>query len=214
MSARAHSRRPKWLVPAVLGAALLLLVVLNTKFVSAEEYARLNPPRFSADTYARKKFPKITKLVSQQATDIRELAPAVDRDVSAAGEKYGHDLGSGQWSFAVKAHGKVKRVDDDFVLLDVPDVPSGTEVRIPLGPALNGTPIRDCTGSIEFGDFSGQTDYQSVANQFKLIMQRDVIGKLDREGLKGKELSVEGAWSTGGPPKSYIIQPTKIEVRS
>jgi predicted lipoprotein len=211
MSPRARSR-PKWLVPAVLGVVLLVLVVLNTKFVSAEEYARLNPPPFSAEAYARRTFPKVAKLVSRQATDITKLAPAVESDLSAAGQKYGHDLGSGQWSFAVKARGKVKSVDQAFILLDVPDVPKGTEVRIPLGAALNGTPIRDCTGSIKFGDFASQTDYQSVANQFKLVMQREILRPVDKGGLKGKQVSVEGGWNTGGPPKSFIIQPTRIEV--
>ncbi len=215
MNARAHSRRlPRALIPAALGVVLVLVVVLNTKFVSAAEFARLNPPPFSAENYAREAFPKVAGLVSKRAIDIKQLAPAIDRDLSGAGRQYGQDLGSGQFSFAVKAQGTVKQVDADFVLLDVSGVPKGTEVRIPLGAALNGTPIRDCTGSIKFGDFPGQTEYQSVANQFKLIVQREIIGKLDTKRLKGKQIAVEGGWNTGGPPRSYIIQPTKIEVRA
>lgn len=209
-----RSRLARNLVLAAVVAGLVLLVVLDTKYVTPAEFARLNPPAFSADTYARDTFPKIAARVSADATDITELAPAVDRDLASAGKRFGQDLGSGNFSFAVKASGTATRVDDDFVLLAARGVPKGTEVRIPLGAALNGTPVRDCTGSISFGDFEGQTDYQSVANQFKLRMQEDVLSKLDRKGLEGKRVTVEGGWNTGGPPASYIIQPTSIAVAS
>jgi predicted lipoprotein len=199
-------------VAAVL--ALLLVVVLDTKYVSPGEFRRLNPPAFNAETWARKSFPTVAARVKRDATDVRVLAPAIDRDLAAAGARYGHDLGSGQYSFAMKASGTAVKVDQDFVLLDVPGVPGGTEVRIPLGTALNGTPVRDCTGTITYGDFADQTDYQSAANQFKTRMQQDVLAKLDTKGLKGKRITVEGGWNTGGPAHSYIIQPTGIEVGS
>jgi predicted lipoprotein len=193
---------------------LLLIVVLDTKVVSPQEYARLNPPPFNAETWAKKQFPVVASKVSSDATDVTVLAPAIDKDLAAAGKQYGHDLGSGQYAFAVKATGTAEKVDEDFVLLDVPGVPDGTEVRIPLGAALNGTPVRDCTGTIAYGDFDDQTQYQNAANQFKTRMQQDVLAKLDTTSLEGKKVTVEGGWNTGGPPKSYIVQPTKIEVAS
>jgi predicted lipoprotein len=193
---------------------LLAIVVLDTKVVSPEEFAKLNPPPFNVQTWAKKQFPVVAAKVSSDATDVTELAPAIDKDLAAAGKQYGHDLGSGQYSFAVKATGTAKKVDADFVLLDVKGVPGGTEVRIPLGAALNGTPVRDCTGTIAYGDFADQTEYQNAANQFKTRMQQDVLAKLDAKRLEGKKVTVEGGWNTGGPPKSYIIQPTRIEVAS
>ena len=199
---------------AVVVVVLVLVVVLDTKVVSPEEFARLNPPAFNAATYARRTFPKLADRIAAEATDVTVLAPAVRRDLPAAGAKYGHDLGSGNYAFAIKATGTVAKVDADFVALRVADVPKGTEVRIPLGAAVNGTPVRDATGSITFGDFNDQTDFQSVANQFKLRVRQDVLDKLDKQGLKGKKLTVEGGWNTGGPPDSYIIQPTLIEVGS
>jgi len=202
------------LILAAVTLALALVIVLDTNYLTPAEVRRLNPPAFNAETYARETFPKIAAQVEADATDVTELAPALDRDLVAAGERYGHDLGSGAFSFAIRATGTATEVDDDFVLLDVPDLAGGTEVRIPLGAALNGTPVRDCTGTITFGDFAGQTDFQSAANQFKLRMQEDVLAKLDRDGLEGSEVTVEGGWNTGGPPDSYIIQPTSIAVSS
>jgi predicted lipoprotein len=199
---------------AAAAVVLVLVVVFDTKYLTAREVAKLNPPAFNAQTYGRQMFPKIAAKVKAEATDVTELAPAIDRDLAAAGKRYGHDLGSGNFSFAMKATGTATQVDDAFVLLKVGGVPAGTEVRIPLGTALNGTPVRDCTGTISYGDFADQTDYQSAANQFKLRMQQDVLAKLDKKGLKGKKVTVEGGWNTGGPPRSYIIQPTSIAVGS
>jgi predicted lipoprotein len=214
MTATAPTLTVKRLIIAAAALVLLGVVLLDTKFVSPEEFAKLNPPPFNAETWARKEFPVVAAKVKADATDVTELAPAIDKSLAAAGKQYGHDLGSAQYSFAMKATGTAKKVDADFVLLDVPGVPAGTEVRIPLGAALNGTPVRDCTGTIAYGDFADQTEYQNAANQFKTRMQQDVLAKLDTESLEGKKVTVEGGWNTGGPPKSYIIQPTSIEVAS
>lgn len=214
MRTSARSRLTKRLLPILAGMALLVVVVLSTEVVTPAEFRRLNPPEFNGETYARERFPKVAADVSRIATNVTELAPAISKDLAAAGQKYGQDLGSGQYSFAMKATGTAKEIDEQFVLLDVEGVPKGTQVRIPLGTALNGTPVRDCTGKIRYGDFADQTEYQTVANQFKLRMQQDIIAKLDTETLKGKEMTVEGGWNTGGPPDSYIIQPTRITVAS
>jgi predicted lipoprotein len=202
------------LAPAIAVVVLLLIVVLDTKIVSKAEFRRLNPPAFNPETYGKKAFPQVAAKVKDKAVDVTELAPAVEKDLPAAGKQYGQDLGSGSFSFPVKARGVAKTVDKDFVLLDVKGVPSGTAVRIPLGAALSGTPVRDATGTIQYGDFADQTDYQSAANQFKIRMQQDVLPKLDTKSLKGKTVTVYGGWSSGGPPKSFIIQPTSIEVSS
>ncbi len=203
-----------WLAPvlALVGAlALLSLMLLNTRFISPAEERELNPPPFNATTYAATELPKITTAVGQKAVDVTELAPALAADEKAAGEKYGVSSGT-SYTIPVKASGKVAEVDENFVLLDTPGT-GETKVRIPLGAALNGTPIRDVTGEITFGDFPGQTDYQQVANEFKTLMQKDIIGKLDTASLKGKTVDVTGAFATGGPPNSIIIQPLTIKAQ-
>ncbi|MGI5493749.1 DUF2291 family protein [Microtetraspora malaysiensis] len=202
----------KWLVGVVTLAALVVAAALDTKFLSPQQVADLNPPPFSAESYAADKFPKVTAMVKEKAVDLTVLAAAVESDQGAAGKQYGQDLGTGNFAFSVKATGTVEEVADNFILLAVRDVPKDTVVRIAAGPTLSGTPVRDATGTIKFGDFTDQTDYQSVANQFKLQMQQTVLAKLDTSSLKGKQVAVYGAWSTGGPPKSFLVQPVDIEV--
>jgi predicted lipoprotein len=205
------TRRARRLITAAAVLALLVAMGLDTRFLSPQAAARLNPAAFNAETYAAEQFPKVGATIRERAVDLATLAPAVEKDKAAAGKQYGQDLGSGQYAFPVKATGTATEVDEAFVRLAVAGIPAGTAVRIPLGPAVSGTPIRDATGEITFGDFAGQTEFQNVANQFKLRIQQDVIAKIDPASLKGKQVTVYGAWSTGGPPRSYLIQPVTIE---
>lgn len=196
----------------VLGLALIVAMVLGTKFVSATASANSQPKAFNATQYAQQKWPSVATALEQKAVDVPTLAGAMDANVADAGKKYGQDLGAGSFAFAVKATGTVTAVDDNFITISVPGMPRGDIVRIPLGLALNGLPLRDATGQIHFGDFTNQTDYQDVANAFQAISRQDVLGKITPADLKGKQITVIGAIASGGPAHAYSINPAKIEV--
>jgi predicted lipoprotein len=209
---RRWSSSTKKIVGVAVLVVVLVAVVLDTKFLSQQAVAELNPPPFNAETYGTEEFPKVAAAIKEKATDVVVLAKAVAADLPAAGKQYGQDLGSGAYAFPVKATGTAGAVDGNFVVLTVPGMPAGTTVRIPLGAAVSGSPVRDATGEIKFGDFAGQTEFQSVANQFKLRIQQDVLAKADPKSWEGKQVTVYGAWATGGPPNSFNIQPVEIEV--
>ena len=206
------SRSGRKLIMVAAVAALAVAMAMSTRFLTPAEAEAINPAPFNSQTYAKDAFPKVTAKIKETAVDLVLLVPAVRADPAAAGAKYGHDLGSGSYAFPVKATGKVTSVDADFAVLEVAGIPAGSTVRIPLAAAISGSPVRDATGIITFGDFVDQTDFQSVANQFKLRIQTDVIAKLDVAALMGKQLTVFGAYSTIGAANSYIIQPVSIEV--
>jgi predicted lipoprotein len=210
-ASRASSQAVKTLVGAAVLVAVVVAMVLGTKFVTPEEAAALNPAAFDAKVFADENFPKVVADLTEKATDITVLAPAVAKDPAVAGEQYGADIGSGRFAFPVKATGTVTEVDANFMLLSVPGLAAQEQVRVPVGAALNGTPVRDAPGTITFGDFVGQTDFQAVANEFKLKMQSEVLGAVDPPSLTGKQITVVGAYASGGPPNSYIIQPVSIE---
>ena len=209
-STRRRTSSLKTFVGIAVLAVLLVGMFLDTKFLTPAEVAKRNPAEFNAETYAKEQFPKVVTTIKEKATDLAVLAPAVEANLAAAGKQYGNDLGNGSYAFPVKATATATSVDPNFMVLSVPGVPAGTVVRVPVGGAISGTPVRDCTGTIKFGDFAGQTDFQSVANQFKLRIQQDVIAKADVASLQGKQVTVYGAWATGGPPKSFLIQPVEI----
>lgn len=199
------------LVPLVVVVIALVAMVLDTKFLSAKDAGALNPAAFNAKSYASKEFVKITQQFDSDATPLAQLAPAVTKDAAAAAQRYKGKTFSGKYAFATTIKAPVKSVDANFMLLDTPRLGKNVEVRVPLGIPVNGTPVRDASG-LEFRDFTDQTDYQQVANEFKLLIQRNVLSKVETKGLKGKTVEVTGAYETGGPEGSFIIQPTSLKV--
>lgn len=205
-------KQAKWAAVAVVAVALVVGMLLDTKFMSSTAGAAGQPGAFSATAYAEKKWSGLVDRIDSKAVDITVLAPAADADMAAAGKQFGQDLGAGSFAFPVKATGTVSAVDANFITLTVPGMPEGDVVRIPVGLALNGGPIRDATGTIKYGDFTDQTEYQDVANALKDLSAKRVIAKADPASLNGKQITVVGATGTGGPPKAYAINPVKIEV--
>lgn len=211
-AARGRSRRP--LVALAALVAVLVAMVVSTKFVTPEEAQSLRPQVFEAKSYVAENFPKVVQTLRDNGTDLGTLASAVEADPAAAGGQYGVDVGSGKFAFPVTFTGQVTSVDDRFMEVAVDGVPEGDTVRVPLGNTVSGTPIRDATGFMTFSDFPGQTDFQNVANELKITVLADVLGKLDTASLEGSTVSVVGAYSTGGPKSSFLVQPVQVEVTS
>lgn len=205
-------RTVKGLVALALAVGLGVAMVTNTTFLRPAEVVGLNPVEFDAAVYVEEEFPGIVESITAAATDLAVLAPALAADPVAAGAEYGTDLGSGKFAYPVRATGTVAEVDEAFLVLAVPGVPPAVTVRIPLAAAVSGTPVRDATGEITFGDFADQTDFQSVANELKLRIRSEVIGAIDPAALRGQEITVVGAYATGGPPDALLVQPVSIEV--
>lgn len=208
-------RRTRRTVYAALVAALVGAIALSTEWLTPEEVEAIDPPAFVAEEFAVEEFPAQAEALEENATDIAVLAPAIAEDLpGAAAEHGGVDLGSGAFAFPVSVTGTVAEVDADYALLDVSGLDRRYEVRIALGNAVSGSPVRDATGTLQFGDFPDQTSFQSVANEFKIRIREDVLSTVDTGALRGEEITVYGAWGTGGPPDSYVIQPVAIEVGS
>lgn len=211
-SPRRRSPRNRRIVTAAVLAVLVGAMAFSTKWLTPEEAAAINPPPFVAADFVEETFPEQAQTLTETATDINVLAPAIAEDLATAGTEYGVDLGSGAYAFPVTATGTVREVDANFALLEVPNLPNQYEVRVALGNAVSGSPVRDATGTLKFGDFPDQTAFQAVANELKIKIQKDVLSTIEPASLQGKTVTVHGAWGTGGPPNSFIIQPVSIEV--
>lgn len=203
------------LLPRAIGTAvalaLLVAMAASTRWLSPEQVSELTPKPFVPAEFAAEQFPQVQQKVVANAVDVTDLAAALASNVESAGRTYGVDSGSGKYTVPVRAVGKVASVDANWIVLDTPGVKDYT-VRIPLGTTISGNPIRDVTGDITFGDFTDQTTYQEVANQFKLLVQREITDKLEKDQLPGRTVTVYGAFTTGGAPRQIIIQPVQLEV--
>lgn len=201
----------------VLGGGTALIVLLfvfgNTTFLSDAEVAAEAPKEFSLTDFAQTNLPIIAEEIKAKAVDITLIADAADKDIVAAGAQYGRDLGNKSFVFAVKTTAKVKSVDENFIVLDVPGASAQDTFNIPIGLALSGNPLRDVTGKITFGDFYDQTQYQDAASALKDLVRSTIIDKLDLKSLPGKTLEIYGAWNNGPLPRTYNIQPTSIVVK-
>lgn len=213
-SSRRTSRRNRRIVSAVALAALVAAMGFSTEWLTPEEAEAINPPAFVVADYVDENFAEWSQAITESAVDIADLAPAVEKDLAAAGAEYGQDLGSNAFAFPVQATGTVQEVDASFALLDIPGLPKQFEVRIALGSAMQGAAVRDAIGTVKYGDFRDQTAFQSVANQIKIKVQADVLSAAQADLEKSRQVTVVGAWATGGPPNSFIIQPVSIGASS
>ncbi|GAB4085124.1 hypothetical protein GCM10028784_17540 [Myceligenerans cantabricum] len=211
-SPRRRAPRYRGVVIAALAAVLVVAMGLSTRWLTPEEAEAVNPPPFEATAFVEEKFPEQVELLTDQATDVAELAPAISDDLPGAAAEHGVDLGGGAYAFPLTATGTVTEADESFAVLDVPGLAPKYEVRIALGAAVNGNPVRDASGTMQFGDFPDQTSFQAVANELRTTISQDVLADVDAGALEGKDVTVYGAWGTGGPADSYVIQPVAIEV--
>jgi predicted lipoprotein len=206
-----RSSRIPTIVTAALAALLLVAMGVSTRWLTPAQVDALTPKPFDPAEYAAQKFPEIQAFVAAKAVDVTALVPALSEDADAAGKKFGVDSGSGKFTIPVTATAKVASVDESFILLSTPELKEW-KVRIPIGTTMNGTPIRDVTGTISFGDFTDQSTYQDVSAAFKEVAQKEVVAKVDTASLVGREITVQGAFATGGPDGQVLIQPVRLEV--
>lgn len=198
-------------VPVALVIALVAAMIWDTTFMDPEAATAAGTADFSPEEFAVAMFPQLTELYVETAVDVTQVGAARRDDPEAAAEQFGVDLGSGRFGFSLEAQGEAVEVDEDFITIAIEEDPD-LVVRVPLSTAINGSPIRDASGTIAFGDFRDQTEYQEVSNQFRQIMLADVIEPLDLGAIEGQQVRVVGAWLQGGPPDTFLIQPVLIEV--
>jgi predicted lipoprotein len=208
-----NARNRRFVVGGATAILVLLFVFVNTTFLSDAEVAADAPKEFSLTDFAAKNLPLIAADIQAKAVEMAIVAAAADKDIVAAGAEFGRDLGNKSFVFAVKTTAKVKSVDENFIVLDVPGAPAQDTFNIPIGLALSGNPLRDVTGKITFGDFYDQTQYQDAANALKDLVRSSIISKLDLKTIIGKTLEIYGAWNNGPLKNVYNIQPTSIVVK-
>jgi len=202
---------------AVLLVALLVAMVLNTKFVTPKELASIGPQSFDPEQTAAKLFDEAGTEFGDRAAPLPEVVTAIQDDPEAAAEKYeAVKPNGGTLVFAVTATGTVTEALAGSLQLKVDGVPDETRVLVPVTTAINGTVLRDAMG-FKFADAPGQSDFQFVGDELKKLMQAAVTdGVGDPTALKGKQITVLGVISvvgSGPPPKAkpVSIQPVSVK---
>lgn len=203
-------RRSVW-----TGAIVVLIVAmgLGTKVLTGEELAAATPTAFSAADYGVKTFPVVQAAIVTNAHDLGTVATALAVDPKAATEKYGIVEGTSFPVFSVTFTAVAGAADAaGMVPFSVEGVPAAVKVRMQTGPAINGTDLRDATGTIHFPDFTNQIEYQDAGAALNTELKAEVLSKIKAADLAGKTVTVTGAFQLVNPA-GFLITPVKIEVK-
>ncbi len=195
---------------AVAALALVAGMAFETKAVKIGAGSGVTGA-FSAADYGKSEFPKVQSAIEARAVDAPVLAAAIAKNQEAAGKQYGINSGVGP-EISVKFTGVAGKQDSGIYQVAVPGLPGSTMIRVQTGPAINGTDLRDATGTINFGQFTNQIDYQNAGSALNKQMKREVLSNIDTTKLTGKTVSVVGVFQLINP-NSWLVTPVKFDVR-
>jgi predicted lipoprotein len=213
--------RPVWLRPGVIGGvvavALLAAIALTTTTVSASDpgaAAAAGGSTFDAVEYAQEHYDsEVVPTIQENAVEITELLPQIIEDPDAAGEQYGHRAGvSSPYAYAVSGEGVAGKVDGTLLPLQIEGLPDDVQVMLQIGPAINGTALRDATGLVDFNDFLNQIEYANAATELNNKVKSDVLADFDAKGAEGKTVRFVGAFAYGSNPAVLQVTPVELEV--
>ena len=206
-----RSIRP-WMIAAVVGLLVLVAAALSTKVVTIQDAeAAESVGRFDPVEYADARFD--SEIVPQIEEDAVDLA-TLQGDLSAGADEgdFGNTPGAGSsYSFPVEFTGTAGAPNGSILPVVVEGVPGEVTVQVQIGPALNGTALRDVTGTVSFNEFTNQLEFQEVATEFNNRVRSDVLAGVDPTQLEGRTVHVVGAFTRVNPALVSVV-PIVFEV--
>ncbi len=191
---------------AVIAVAVVAAAVASTTVLSIEAAAEASQAgAFEPADYASQHFDKdIVPAITENATDLSTLLTSL----AAGGREsdFGHSAGSSSaYSFPVTFTGVAGAPNGSILPVTVEALPEGVIVQVQIGPAINGTAIRDSTGTVKFNDFTNQLEFQKVATELNTLVKERVLADVDPATLQGKTVTVTGAFTRVNPALVSIV---------
>lgn len=200
--------------PAIIFGAICLAVVaamaIDTTVVRIGSEQDVRQQGFSPEQFGAETFPEVRAFVQERAVDAKTLFDEAVADKKAAGEKYGVMAGIAP-VMPVTFTGVVGEGKSGTFYVAIEGM-KDAKVRVQTGPAVNGTELRDAMGTISFGDFTNQIEYQNAGSGINNAMKAEVLADLDRENLTGKTIEVTGVF-TMLSAKNWLVTPVELSVQ-
>jgi predicted lipoprotein len=213
MSLSAQRRR---LIVKLTGAVVALVVVVaavaSTRVLSIDQAAEASQAgAFEPADYAAEHFDEdIVPIITDDAVDLSTLL--ADLAGGADEAEFGNSPGaSSAYSFPVTFTGVAGQPNGSILPVTVDGVPEGTVVQLQIGPAINGTAIRDATGTVKFNDFTNQLEFQEVATELNTLVRDQVLVDVDPASIAGQTVTVTGAFTRVNPALVSVV-PVSLEV--
>jgi len=194
----------------MISVAVVLLAVMAWDTTVVPIKAEEESGATKLEQFAEETFPEIRRYVDEHAISADKLASALEKDKSAAVERYGVPAGIGA-IIPVTVSGVVGKGDSGTYEIKSDDVPDDLVIRVQTGPAIYGTALRDATGEIEFGQFKNQIEYQNAGSALNNAMKAQVLSDIDTQNLKGKTVTVKGVFQLINP-NNWLVTPVNIRV--
>jgi predicted lipoprotein len=217
MNIRAKSRLRLVIISAAT-LALIAAMALDTKVVKIGSAADIAPNTFSPAAFGASEFPKVKSAIEERAVSVVTLAAAVAQDKDAAAKQYGLEPSksgveaSTGAEICVKFTGVAAKGQSGEYAFKIEGVPDTLVIRVQTGPAIYGTDLRDATGTISFGQFVNQIDYQNAGSALNREMKKQILSKVDTAALNGKTVAIVGAFKLTNP-NNWLITPVKLDVQ-
>ena len=210
---RGLSPTARRVVVAAIVVVVLVVMAVSTRYVPRGSTVGAGPQAFSAAAYGKKQFPVQQKAIAAKAVDAAALGAAVTKDQTAAAEQYGTPVNGGaSTEVPVKFSGVVGKVPAaGYTPVKVDGLPAGTAVNVQLGPAINGTDLRDATGKIQLGQFENQIQFQDAGDAINAQL-KTLLTKAGAPDLEGKTVQVTGVFSLVNP-KVWNVTPSDLSVQ-
>jgi predicted lipoprotein len=200
------------MVGLVVVIVVVVAAVLTTKVVSVSDAeAAESGSKFNPVDYADKRFD--SEIVPQVEDDALDLSTLLADLAGGADEaEFGNTPGAGSsFSFPVEFTGIAGAPNGSVLPVTVEGVPSDVVVQVQIGPALNGTALRDVTGTVSFNEFTNQLEFQEVATEFNNRIREGVLSDVDPASIEGSTVRVVGAFTRVNPALVSVV-PVALEV--
>ena len=201
-----------WMIAVGVALVVLVAAVLSTKVVTIEDAeAAESVGRFDPVEYADARFDsEIVPQIQTEAVDMATLLGDLENGADEA--EFGQTPGAGSaYSFPVEFTGVAGAPNGSILPVTVEGVPAGVTVQVQIGPAINGTALRDVTGTVSFNEFTNQLEFQEVATEFNNRVRADALSGVDPAQLEGKTVHVVGAYTRVNPALVSVV-PIVFEV--
>lgn len=203
------------LSPKMSFSAVLVLIVvaaaLSTKVVSVSAAEAVGRGGFDPAAYAKERFDSdVASKIRDNAVDLATLNAELTNGTDPS--KFGNSAGSSSaYSFPVKFEATAGTPAGAILPVTVEKIPENIKVQVQVGPAINGTALRDAPGSIQFNDFTNQLEFQKIATELNNQARERVLSKIDSTSLVGKKVSIIGAFTRVNPGLISVV-PVSFEV--